>query len=424
MIARNTIKPLRLFMLAALLLAFAFTAVAPTSADETHAGAIDTAVEWLRNQQLDDGAFSAFGGESDPGATADVVFALAAAGIDPATVTSAAGSSPLDYLSASAESLAETPGLAGKVALAFIASGADPRAVSEANLIKTVETGFNTSTGMYGEGLSNHTYAVLALAATDSEIEPAAIDALLSTQISDGSWGFTGDTTEGTGDSNTTALVIQALAALKTGDDAISEGIEYLRTLADENGAIAYDASTAPDLIGDANSTAVAIQAFVAAGEDPSGMIEALTTFQNENGAFFWQAEFPDDSLLATAQAVPALALVPLPVFPAETNAQDTSGVDAALSAARQPAEQAADCVYFEITQHNACGLFAEFWTANGGLMIFGYPMTEEFVDESGMTVQYFERARFEWHPDLSGTPYEVLLGRLGAEHIDHADQP
>jgi hypothetical protein len=40
------------------------------------------------------------------------------------------------------------------------------------------------------------------------------------------------------------------------------------------------------------------------------------------------------------------------------------------------------------------------------------------------MTVQYFERARFEWHPDLSGTPYEVLLGRLGAEHIDHADQP
>jgi hypothetical protein len=28
--------------------------------------------------------------------------------------------------------------------------------------------------------------------------------------------------------------------------------------------------------------------------------------------------------------------------------------------------------------------------------------------------VQYFERARFEWHPDNIGTPYEVLLGLLG----------
>ena len=31
-------------------------------------------------------------------------------------------------------------------------------------------------------------------------------------------------------------------------------------------------------------------------------------------------------------------------------------------------------------------------------------------------TVQYFERARFEWHPENRGTPSEVLLGRLGAQ--------
>jgi len=31
-------------------------------------------------------------------------------------------------------------------------------------------------------------------------------------------------------------------------------------------------------------------------------------------------------------------------------------------------------------------------------------------------TVQYFERARFEWHPDKRGTPYEFLLGHLGRE--------
>ncbi|HVB64664.1 MAG TPA: L,D-transpeptidase [Nitrolancea sp.] len=31
------------------------------------------------------------------------------------------------------------------------------------------------------------------------------------------------------------------------------------------------------------------------------------------------------------------------------------------------------------------------------------------------MTVQYFERARFAWHPENIGTPYAVELGRLGA---------
>src|SRR5207253_4450759 len=30
--------------------------------------------------------------------------------------------------------------------------------------------------------------------------------------------------------------------------------------------------------------------------------------------------------------------------------------------------------------------------------------------------VQYFERSRFEYHPENAGTPYEVLLGLLGTQ--------
>jgi hypothetical protein len=30
--------------------------------------------------------------------------------------------------------------------------------------------------------------------------------------------------------------------------------------------------------------------------------------------------------------------------------------------------------------------------------------------------VQYFERNRFEWHPEYAGTPSEVLLGLLGVD--------
>jgi len=42
---------------------------------------------------------------------------------------------------------------------------------------------------------------------------------------------------------------------------------------------------------------------------------------------------------------------------------------------------------------------------------LYGYPVTEE-LPEDGITVQYFERARFEYHPD-SGA---ITFGRVGAE--------
>jgi hypothetical protein len=48
--------------------------------------------------------------------------------------------------------------------------------------------------------------------------------------------------------------------------------------------------------------------------------------------------------------------------------------------------------------------------------MIFGYPLTEE-LSVGGLTTQYFERARFELHPDYQ-PPYDVLLGLLGYEAL------
>jgi hypothetical protein len=78
---------------------------------------------------------------------------------------------------------------------------------------------------------------------------------------------------------------------------------------------------------------------------------------------------------------------------------------------------------YFEETGHNLGGTFLRYWDANGGLMTFGYPITEEFLEENpedGQTyvVQYFERARFEYHPEYAGTHSEVLLGLLGNEML------
>ncbi|MDQ2808428.1 MAG: peptide ABC transporter substrate-binding protein [Chloroflexota bacterium] len=76
-------------------------------------------------------------------------------------------------------------------------------------------------------------------------------------------------------------------------------------------------------------------------------------------------------------------------------------------------------------------------WQGKGGLAQFGYPLSQPFTELTKETtgpaagksflVQYFERQRFEYHPENKGTAFEVLLGRLGAEQkdqvatIDHA---
>ncbi len=69
--------------------------------------------------------------------------------------------------------------------------------------------------------------------------------------------------------------------------------------------------------------------------------------------------------------------------------------------------------IYFEETGHNVVFGFKEYFQSRGGLRAFGFPLTEE-LREGGLTVQYFERARFEYHPELAGTPYVVQLGLLG----------
>jgi hypothetical protein len=80
------------------------------------------------------------------------------------------------------------------------------------------------------------------------------------------------------------------------------------------------------------------------------------------------------------------------------------------------------DRVFFPETGHTLAYGFKRYWERNGGLYAFGYPISEEFSEgnpDTGKiyTVQYFERARFEYHPEHAGTDYEVLLGRLGVQY-------
>ena len=77
------------------------------------------------------------------------------------------------------------------------------------------------------------------------------------------------------------------------------------------------------------------------------------------------------------------------------------------------------DSEYFAETGHWVGGRFRHYWQEHGGLTQFGYPLSDEFteaslLDGTSYTVQYFERAVFEYHPEFAGSDFEVSLSQLG----------
>jgi hypothetical protein len=72
----------------------------------------------------------------------------------------------------------------------------------------------------------------------------------------------------------------------------------------------------------------------------------------------------------------------------------------------------------FPETGKSVSGLFLDYWDRNGGLPQQGFPISEMFTEVSDLngkpyTVQYFERAVFEYHPE-NQAPFNVLLSQLG----------
>jgi biotin carboxyl carrier protein len=88
-------------------------------------------------------------------------------------------------------------------------------------------------------------------------------------------------------------------------------------------------------------------------------------------------------------------------------------------------------CDIFAQTDRAVCGVFRDYWRAHGldlgdpgisareSLALFGLPLTAPRTETNSsgdnVVTQWFERARFEYHPD-NPAAYQVLLGRLGAE--------
>jgi hypothetical protein len=320
--------------LLALVLILAGTIPALAAAD------MGAALDYLQTQQNADGGFgSGFSPGSTVGSTADAVLAIVAGGGDPADFAQD-GNTPLSYLAAQAGSVS-TSGDMAKLIMAAVATGQNPREFGGVDSVAKLEgtTGPDARIGTENDTFVSHLLGVLALSSVGRPIPEAAVTYIEEGQQENGGWAWDG-TAETVADTNTTAFAVQALAAAgQTGEDAaISMAMEYYQAIQNEDGGWPYQNPSDFGTATDANSTALAIQAILAAGQDPadwtaaSGQdpIAALESFQNESGAFAWQAAVPDDNLLATVQALPALAGEALPLA--------TMEVGAATSAAAQPA--------------------------------------------------------------------------------------
>lgn len=274
----------------------------------------EAGLQWLRPQQNADGSYGGSGGNA--GATIDTLLAARAFGHDAAGWQSSAGKSLVDALRTRAASYAKQ-GTAqiGKLALGVAAADLDPRAFGGLNLVISMTATLDAGTGAYGATNWDHAFAMLGLRAAGESVPAAATSLLTSRQNSDGGWGFA---TPGSSDIDSTGLMLQALAAagVPGNNAAVTKALAFLDTVQKSDGGF----PNAPaDTGSNANSTAFAVQGILASGADPqaarwkptsSNPISYLLSLQQPEGALTFGGQA---SLLATQQAIPALAGRALP---------------------------------------------------------------------------------------------------------------
>jgi hypothetical protein len=284
-----------LLVLVAALLALPIL-VASAAIPETSATA--KGVSFVRSKFQFDGSY----GATSAGQNFDAIYAVRAAGYDPARDHTDTNDSPRTWLAANAAAQTKAAS-AAKAALAAKAIGADPKAVNGVDLIARITAALDAKTGKYADDDFNQSIAMLGLACTGNTLPASATAALKATQVKDGGWGF-----DGSSDPDTTAIALQALLAAGTpkADAAVTKAITYIKTTQLPDGGWGF----APD--SNASSTAYVVQALIAAGEslDIPVYIKAgasptsyLLSQQNADGSFKGY-----DVAYSTNQAVPALA--------------------------------------------------------------------------------------------------------------------
>lgn len=246
------------------------------------------AIEWTLDQQQDNGSFDGF----NPGATLDAVMALKAGGIDPLTLESPTGNTPLDYLTAEAEAYATTSAsAAGKLTVGVLAAGGDPRNLDGFDAVATLTEFYSPTSGSFGTNSYAQAWGLLGYAATDTAIPAEAVAYANSIAATGGGWAF--EPNASAAESDATGLMLQALAAagVSRTDPVVVEAFAYLHEAQNGDGGFpGFDTLTSPV------NTGVVLQAFAAYGEKPDSL--EWTTFLEDGSASALTWQTPADRIL------------------------------------------------------------------------------------------------------------------------------
>jgi len=278
---------------------------APVTAT-AEARAVALGFGWLRTEQLPDGGLGA------PGLTVEGILSARAAAAD-MDGWRTGGHAALDHLAEHAAAYAaESAAQAGKLLAGLAAAGADPRAFAGANWAAELMAWYDPASGAFGSSVWDQSWALLGLAAAREPIPAAAVDAVAAARAADGGWGFGPQAAES--DTDSTGLALQAIVAagVPITGTVVAGALDRLEATRLPGGGWGHghEGETAVNV----NSTAYALQALHAAGEDPNaarwagasgGPVDALLAAQRPEGRFGFDIAPAD--LVATLQVVPAL---------------------------------------------------------------------------------------------------------------------
>jgi hypothetical protein len=282
------------------------------------------AIEYLQMQQSAANGSIPLGPSTDS-VSAEYAIGAAAAGYDPKALRHGTGPSVMTYLSTQTASACASAGGCGLLIQAVIAAHLNPRAFGGANLLTLLKGFYHPATGVYGDGEAfTQSLAVQGLVAAGRPVPAAAIHHLVAAQDSDGGWDFLlikDDPNAGTdfdsSDTNSTAMVLMALNAAGTrGHDAAA--LTWLHTQQDADGGFPYQAGAGTD----PDSTALVVQALIAAAQNPDGatwaiaghtpLASLIATQDRDGGYTFPGGSGPD--VFTTAQIPPALDRASYPI--------------------------------------------------------------------------------------------------------------
>ncbi len=243
---------------------------------------VATPGDFVAARQQPDGGFAEPGARADPALSSWAVLGLAASGRAPSRPAAA-------YLREAP--IVDTTDLALRV-LALRALGENPAAFVDR--LKRQRR----RDGRIGPLVNSTIWSVLAL----PRGQTPAVRYLLRRQRRSGGWSWTPN---GAPDSNDTAAAVQALRWSGVRGRPISRGLTFIRGLTARNGGVRLVTGREPD----AQSTAWAIQAYLAAGaRPPRAAFAFLASLKRKDGSYRYSRRYAVTPAIVTAQVLPALA--------------------------------------------------------------------------------------------------------------------